>query len=186
MRRKNIDIRDWERIEKIKDVVYKKSEDIFKGYVCVSLIEKVYEKFVCNLGERQFCLIDDGYTWIRHQPLQKNWVLSTMLDDKKNIIEWYFDITKENSVDEDGCPYYDDLYLDVVVLPSGEIVLLDEDELEDALNRGEITKDEFALAYSTANEIMNSMAKDVQGLIDLGKKDLEFFEAQLGENKINY
>lgn len=179
MKRKYIDLRDWERVEKSKNIVFRTFEDNFKGYVSVSYIEKVKEKLQCNLGERQFCLVDDGYIWILRMPIEKNWVVTTMMDDNENIIEWYFDITKENSIDNDGCPFYDDLYLDIVVLPSGEIVLFDEDELEEAFIKGEITKDDFDLAYRVANEIMDGMAKDVSALTDMSKKDLEFFKGQL-------
>lgn len=37
-------------------------------------------------------------------------------------------------------PYFDDLYLDVVLLPSGDMYLLDEDELEEAYANGNISK----------------------------------------------
>ena len=76
-----------------------------------------------------------------------------MIDDKDNIVEWYFDIARELG-NEDGIPYEDDLYLDVVIVPDGRIHLLDEDELEDAYNKKEVNKKDYDMAYKTANMIM--------------------------------
>lgn len=39
------------------------------------------------------------------------------------------------------------LYLDVVVTPTGEVILLDEEELKNALNRMEITNKEYEDTY---------------------------------------
>lgn len=46
-----------------------------------------------------------------------------MYDEKNEIVEWYFDIARKIGK-ENGIPYEEDLYLDVVVTPTGEIILL--------------------------------------------------------------
>ena len=40
---------------------------------------------------------------------------------------------KIQGIDADGIPYFDDLYLDLVVYPGGTIIVDDMDELEEAL-----------------------------------------------------
>ena len=62
----------------------------------------------------------------------KNFAITAMLDDQQKLVQYYIDVAKEYEIDERGLPYFDDLYLDVVLLPNGEIYVLDEDELEDA------------------------------------------------------
>lgn len=179
MKRKYITRGQWRRIKASKCVLLNTYQERFKGYACAIFVEKVHDKLLCKLDGREICLVDDDYTWIQRLPLEKNWSVTTMFDDKSNIVQWYFDITKQNSIDENGCPFYDDLYLDVVVFPSGEVVLLDEDELKDALENGDITQDDFDLAYSEANIIMDGMAKDIIYLTNMGNNDLEFFRARL-------
>ncbi len=49
---------------------------------------------------------------------------------------------------------FDDLYLDVVLLPNGKIYVLDEDELEDAYKSGDVTKEEYELAWYTTKWII--------------------------------
>ena len=64
--------------------------------------------------------------------------MSAAYDEKNEIIEWYFDIARCIGK-ENGIPYEDDFYLDVVLTPNGKIILLDEDEFEEAFKRNEIT-----------------------------------------------
>ena len=183
MKRKYIDRSNWKRIEKSKSILINTFNERFGGYASAIFIEKVYDKLVCNLGKYSFCVADDGYTWLQRLPIEKNWTITTMFDENNNIIQWYFDITKQNSIDMNNTPFYDDLYLDVVVLPSGDIILLDEDDLKNALVNGTITQDDFNLAYTEANKIMNGIAKDIPYLLNMSYSDLEFFKIQLNRDE---
>lgn len=185
MKRKYIDRSNWNRIEKSNSIVFNTFQERFGGYASAIFVEKVHDKLICNLGKREFCLINDGYIWIQRLPIQKNWSVTTMFNEKNAIIQWYFDITKQNSIDANGQPFYDDLYLDVVVFPSGEVVLLDEDELKDALEQEVITKADFDLAYNVANEIMNGIAQDILYLSSMSNEDLNFFKSKLEINTEN-
>ena len=49
------------------------------------------------------------------------------------------------------------MYLDVVITPSGEVILLDEDEFKDAYNRKEMTKEEYDEAYKIANDLIEKL-----------------------------
>ena len=75
---------------------------------------------------------------------------------------------------EDGVPYQDDLYLDVVVVPDGRIHILDEDELKEAYSKREISKDEYDMAFSVANMIINGLKsrEDIGRLIKFSKNYL--------------
>ena len=53
------------------------------------------------------------------------------------------DIAKNTDFTEKGVPYIDDLYLDVVMYPSGKIKIIDQDELQEALDCGDITKNDI-------------------------------------------
>lgn len=182
MRRKYIASSQAKRIKSSNCVLFDTYQERFNGYASAIFVDKVHERLAFKLGTEEHCLLDDGYTWILRLPMGENWSLTTMFDDKDNIIEWYFDITKENSLDENGQPFYDDLYLDVVAFPSGDVVLFDEDELKEALESGNITQGEFDLAYREAHKIMEGMAKDISHLTNMSYKDLEFFREQLGSS----
>ncbi|RAR43179.1 hypothetical protein DP091_14810 [Paenibacillus sp. MDMC362] len=64
------------------------------------------------------------------------------------------DISRVNGVSDEGIPYWDDLYLDVIVLPDGSLFIQDEDELEEALRQGHIEFQDYKLAKETAAKII--------------------------------
>jgi predicted RNA-binding protein associated with RNAse of E/G family len=66
------------------------------------------------------------------------------------------------------------LYLDVVVSPNGEIALLDEDELKEALNKGIIIMDEYNMAYNVAENIIKEVEKNKEKIINLTYKYLNY------------
>ena len=62
-------------------------------------------------------------------------------------------------------PYFDDLYLDLVIYADGTVVVDDMDELEDALASGDITNEQFELAIGTCERLKAGMAGDVEALV---------------------
>lgn len=163
MKKKYADYPNWERVfEKDYKQMYFNNED-FKGYVCLLTAVKVKEKLSITKYDKEYVLIDDGYFWLQFYPDNcKNVALSIALDTNGNIREWYFDIAKNTSLTDKGVPYIDDLYLDVVLMPDGKIELLDEDELQDALDTNDINKEDFELSYKYANAVI----KFIDGRVD--------------------
>jgi len=98
--------------------------------------------------------------------------LTAFYDENNKISEWYFDIAREIGR-ENGLPYEDDMYLDVLVTDTGNIVLLDEDELKDALDKNQITEFEFENAYKEANGLMERLQNKKQELQNFTDKYLK-------------
>ena len=84
--------------------------------------------------------------WLQQFPSDKNHSMTVIFDAKGDVVQWYVDICHCNGSDEDK-PWMDDLYLDLVLLPSGEIIELDADELEEALSQGIIDQSQYDLAW---------------------------------------
>jgi len=126
-----------------KSEIIRADEEDLKGYVSLMKIDEVNRPLI--VGET--CLYDDGYSEMIFQPDGEHWRVCAMYDDNNAIIEWYFDITRKNTIDEEGNPYCDDLYLDAALLPDGQILIFDEDEIKSALDQGTIAQHEFDMAY---------------------------------------
>lgn len=123
-------------------------------YISIKKILEIKKPFCTAQGG---CLIDNNYYIVEVVPLDENYCIRLFIDNKKHIVLYYFDITKKNGFDkEKNSPYYDDLYLDVV-LKDGTIRVLDEDELEIALEERNINKDEYDLAINKKNELIKSL-----------------------------
>lgn len=155
-------------------------EDHFKGYVCNIKIKNVSKPLIVNNGISEICIKDNNYEWFEVYPDNENYAITIMFDDNKNLIEWYFDIAKEVGI-ENGIPYEDDLYLDMIIMPNGQKLVLDEEELLGALNRGEITQTDVDLAYQTLRDLET---KYVKNLDDLEKLTNNFCEIFNSRNKV--
>jgi predicted RNA-binding protein associated with RNAse of E/G family len=141
----------------------------FTGHVSLLCLDAVREPLWVELGTRRLCLADAGYSWLQHFPADEpHYVLTTMFDAQGQVIQWYFDICREHGVDARGVPWYDDLYLDVVLAPPEGPLLLDEDELADALQSGDITLAEYDLAWREARQLLHALEQGRAELLALG------------------
>lgn len=87
------------------------------------------------------------------------------------IIDWFFDVSEKIGIAEEGIPYTDDLYLDILLYPSGKIELVDEEELQQAYENHIITKEQCDFAYQIANEVIQKITScKMQDLIQFTQK----------------
>ncbi|MGM8215330.1 DUF402 domain-containing protein [Bacillaceae bacterium W0354] len=159
---------NWKRVLK-RD--YKQTfhhDKDFIGHITLLNIRKVSEPLFVKYQEKKVCIVDDSYSWLQQFPIGKNHSVTTMFDAKGEVVQWYIDICYEIGT-KNNIPWMDDLFLDIVVLPTGEIMLLDEDELEEALSKGVIEKSLYDLAWKEAKEIIDLVSDGRFGLINLAK-----------------
>ena len=144
------------------------SDDYFSGDIYFYKFIDVKDKLLIPNGK---CIMDNNYKWLEFYDYSSKVKLTAIYDENSEIIEWYFDIAREIGKDN-GIPYEDDLYLDIVVTPSGEIILLDEDELKEAFNKREMTKEEYENAYEEAKQLMNKLKNNKDKLKEYTDKYL--------------
>jgi len=165
IKRRYGDRKEWKRVlQRRYAQTFIHTKD-FKGYITLLHTLKVSEPLNTSYGENNVCIVDHGYMWLQQFPCDKNHCVTTMFDRNGNVVQWYIDICLRNG-EENGSPWWDDLFLDIVVLPTGELFLKDEDELEEAFSRGVIDKDQYKLAL---NEVENLKSLIVKGNFDLIK-----------------
>ena len=99
-----------------------------------------------------------------------------MLNEKNEILLWYIDMIADKGTDEDGIPYFDDLYLDLVVYPNGTIIEDDMDELEEALLMKDISEEQYDLAINTSILLKEGILKNIETFISYTYKCLEMFD----------
>ena len=126
----------------------------FVGDIALISFNKMNKPYIVE--NINLCMADDNYKWLEFYDYNKKYRLTAMYNDKNEIIEWYFDIARTIGK-EKGIPYEDDLYLDVVVTKTGDIFLLDEDELKAAFNRFEVNQSDYDMAYIEANRLIDEL-----------------------------
>ncbi len=174
MKRTYADRPNWHRvIEKRFKLTYIEDK-VLEGYMSIIYIDKVREPLIVGVEDKRLCLADDGFIWTQYFPIERNYALTSQFNRNHDIIQLYFDICDGNKISSSGVPYYDDLYLDVVLLPSGEILLFDEDELKQALEDNEISKEQFELAYHEAKILTDYIQTNKDMLLNSSGEYLKY------------
>ncbi|MCG1010249.1 DUF402 domain-containing protein [Salinicoccus sp. ID82-1] len=174
MKTKYLDKRGWRRLlqsdykEKIIDY---NGERILVGLIDIHKVRSPLT--VPILGERvRVC--DNHYKWLQVMPEERNYSITVMYDDKGEVLQYYFDINVEHTL-ELGNARRKDIYLDVLVLPDGRYELVDERDLKRAIKRGHITKEQYDYAYSVAAEVIEEIDMDFgrfEALVQYCRKSL--------------
>lgn len=89
--------------------------------------------------------------------LKKGWKISKFYDKDKNFLYWYCDIIDAQIKDEEYILV--DLLVDIKVYPDGRYEILDEEELDEALNQGLITKEQKEEALNKLNALLEIIKK---------------------------
>lgn len=134
------------------------------GYMGITNIFRVERAvMVPRDGRQPDCILDKGYKRLRVLPIDKNYAINAIFDDKLNFIEFYIDIIRCVKLeDKTNVPYMEDLYVDIVYTNKDEIIILDEDELEEALLQSEITKEEYNLVNITKKEVVSMLSNTLK------------------------
>lgn len=96
-----------------------------------------------------------GYTWITKWELGKNYISTRILDESGNPVGIYWDITSQVEKLNGHYQAYD-WYLDVFQISNSKTVVLDEDELTEALQAGFVTQSEAEIARKNAQDIFKN------------------------------
>lgn len=158
------------------------SEDEEKRYGLIH-IEKVKEKQVWGFLDGRPVVADDGFQWLVIVPKYKNYVITMYMDQNRKTILWYIDMIDGQGTDEDGVCFYNDLFLDLIILDSGEIVEDDRDELDMALAQGVISKEQYTRVNETALYLKERLRINSNWILDYCQETMIKIEKEISEDK---
>ncbi|HVU65863.1 MAG TPA: DUF402 domain-containing protein [Ktedonobacteraceae bacterium] len=161
MKIKSSERADWSRVRTRHFIAQRIDSPAYHGYVTLLRMDEVNEPLCVNFGQERVCIADSGYDWVQHFPDGAPYVLLAAFDEGGNLVQWYIDIVARTGVDERGVPWYEDLYLDIVVSPAGETLLLDVAELDDALRQGEVTPAHYDFAWRQVSILLDALEMDL-------------------------
>lgn len=148
--------------EKYKIKIFLDDDEYF---ISVKKLIKLSEKFIIK---NDIIAMDDGYYIFEVIPKHENYSMRLFLNEKKEPIEYYFDIIKESGLDKDtNIPYYIDLYLDITMLYNGDVNILDEEELNIALKENDITKEEYDIVHEVKNKLLEEIKSNNNKLMKI-------------------
>src|SRR5687768_7395395 len=100
---------------------------------------ETWGKLEKSWSESGTIIAEEGYKWVTDWEAGRPYIVTKFLDEKGEITGVYCDISRPVERVEGGFTF-DDLYLDVWMVPGQEPVILDEDELKEAVEAEYITQ----------------------------------------------
>jgi hypothetical protein len=143
----------WPRVLERRFVQRAIQNTNFNGQVTLFCIDAVREPLWVDWQGQRLCIVDAGYTWLQQFPTGSHHTVTAQFDADGKLIQWCIDICLQHGVDQEGVPWWDDLYLDLLVSPKGECHVVDHDELGAALQNGVIHHAQYELARDEANRL---------------------------------
>lgn len=151
---------EWKCIVSKEWYINRMDSELFKGYVGLLDIHKVTEPQIWGIQGEKVAVCDNGYKWLTILPRDDWYCITVMMNAEQEFLVAYIDIIAGQGIDEDNVPYFDDIYLDLVVYRDGTIKVDNMDELEDALACGDITQEQFELALKTSERLKSGLLGD--------------------------
>lgn len=152
------------------------NSELLNGYIGLIDIKEVNKAQIWRFNGEDIVVCDKGIKWLSILPRNDWYCITAMMDENGEILLWYIDMIAKQGIDEDGVPYFDDLYLDLVVYPDGTIIVDDMDELEEALSKKDITQEQFDLAIATSHRLQQGVLSNISSFAEYTRKCYELFK----------
>lgn len=122
--------------------------------------------FVHDAGE-DVLIAEKDYAWVQIALEGLPFWLTAMYDNSGRLIQIYFDITGGNCFENPDNPWFEDMYLDIVVTSRGELCVMDQDELDEALAHGTITKEDYDKAEAACRQLYAYLEENRESVTEL-------------------
>lgn len=157
---------DWKRI--LKREYFSRGCDIcgLPGRESLLVIREISSPLTVSSAGMPVKIVEKNYSWIQVAQKDALWWLTAMFDEQGVLLQMYFDITAGNCFDQPENPTFRDMYLDLVLRPDGVVVKLDEDELNEAIEQGEITHAEYDRTIAACDALHGFLTAHPQEVMD--------------------
>lgn len=170
---------NWPRVLARHFTIQRIDSPEYRGYATLLHFDEITEPLCVKFGEQSVCILDRGYDWVQHFPDGANYVQLAAFNERGELVQWYIDVVWRIGIDERGVPWYEDLYLDIVVSAEGETLLLDAAELDEALRQGEVTGVQYDFAWRQASTLLDAIEAELFPLLWLSESHREQLAAAL-------
>lgn len=165
MKRKRLDRDAWWEFNKYTfPSYYQIRVDIeeFHGLVCfIQLIDGQTQYWDLPIAGKT-AIIGEGMSWLQLIPDGKKQVITAMYLPNRSVSIWYVDVIEDIEYDKDGVAVFIDKYLDVIFTPQGDVKVDDRDELDEAYQSGDISKEQYDAALEECDLILAELCCDIR------------------------
>ena len=165
---------------------YCEKNEEFGGYIAIKYIKDIKKQIKGFANGYDYVGLDKGYTILEYVPENEKYNARVFFDRDNRPLIYYFDINNGNG-EENGVPWYDDLYLDVILeCPAANrlgyyLKLDDADELKQAFKEGTIDEVLFNQAHKTARKLMDELMQLNNDIFKRSTYDIVRLKEKIGE-----
>lgn len=158
---------DWRRILRREYVSRDCRLHGIRGKESLLVMREVAGPLTVHDGGEDVLIVEKDYAWVQIALEGQPFWLTAMYDDRGRLIQIYFDITGGSRFDDPENPWFEDLYLDIVVNSRGELYILDRDELDGALAEGAITREDWDKAGAACERLYAYLKENRESVREL-------------------
>ena len=166
MKRKRLTYDSWTCITRRDFACRRVSVPGFTGRAGLLLIHAVTKPQYWHVAGKSLVIADAGMAWLSLLPEEGRYCIGAMLDRRGRPVLWYIDMIDAQGTDADGVPWFDDLYLDLLVKPDGFIHEDDRDELDEALRSGTITAAQHRESVENCGKLERFLRENTAAVLD--------------------
>ena len=144
---------------RIPNRVLERDDEVIADLGNIIIAKSRFSGMLAPLRVNGVRVIDNGYGMLYFAFVGRNYDILKVYDEEGDFKGFYIDILAYTKREGNTLEMLD-LFLDIFVFPDGEAFLLDEDELEMALNYGLIDRETFDFAYSVARDILEKLKRN--------------------------
>lgn len=152
-------------------VWYLEKNDDINGYIAVKYIKEMPSQICSYCNGKKYVGLDQGYTILEYVLLDKKYNCRVFIDTENRPFLFYFDINNGCGIEND-VPWYDDLYLDVIlscpiITGNSDYIFLDDQiEFSNAKKEGLIDESLYEQGYETANALMTELREHKNQIVN--------------------
>ncbi|AEK72257.1 hypothetical protein GQS_01775 [Thermococcus sp. 4557] len=143
---------------RIPNRVLERDDEVIADLGEVVVAKAKFEGMLAPLRVNGVEVIKNGYRMLYFAFVGENYDILKVYDENGKFKGLYIDVLAYTRREGNTLEMLD-LFLDIFVFPDGEAFLIDEDELEMALNYGLIDRKTSDLAYRVAREILEKLKR---------------------------
>ncbi len=143
---------------RIPNRVLERDDEVIADLGDVIVAKAKFEGMLTPLRVNDAEVIKNGYRMLYFAFIGENYDVLKVYDENGEFKGLYIDVLAYSKRNGNTLEMLD-LFLDIFVFPDGEAFLIDENELEMALNYGLIDKETFDFAYRVAGEILEKLKR---------------------------
>ena len=163
---------EWNKTVPKNEVNLFETEEIYGAFINIIEVKKPQVWFCFD---KKITVADNGYKWLVVLPKEDNYAITMYMDRNDVPILWYIDLIDGIGVDADGIPFYNDMFLDLIISDDGQVVEDDRDEFEKAYFDGIINNKQYQKVISVSEQLKQRISENQRWISEYCRNIVEIY-----------